>query len=54
MTSKVKKGLATALHVAKTIWEIPAIQSKAITWLVRIGVPGAALAPLIIDAIWPK
>lgn len=44
----------TTVRIAKTIWEIPAIRSKAITWLVRIGVPGAALVPLIIDAVWPR
>lgn len=54
MESKLKKGLAKAGHYAKVIWEIPAIKSVALTWLVRLGVPGGAILIAVVDALASK
>lgn len=50
--SKPMKVLKTVAKYAKIVWEIPAIKSKALTWLIRIGVPGAPVVLSIIDALW--
>lgn len=54
MTSKVKKGLQTVARYAKIAWEVPAVKSAALTWLIRLGVPGAGIAFAIFDAIVTK
>ena len=45
--------LQTVFHYAKIVWEVPAVQSAALTWLIRIGVPSAAAAVIIpvVDAL---
>ncbi len=54
MTSKTKKAVATVKRYAKIVWEIPAIKSVALTWLIRLGVPGAAILIPVIDALVTK
>jgi hypothetical protein len=54
MTSKVKKGLQTVAHYAKIAWEVPAVKSAALTWLIRLGVPGAAILIPVFDALVNK
>ncbi|WP_203311570.1 hypothetical protein [Sphingomonas beigongshangi] len=55
--NKIKGAVLPALQkagqIALAIWEIPQVQSKLITWLIRIGVSStiATLLPLIVDAV---
>ena len=53
MISKLKPYALTALRYAKVIWDVPAVKSVALTWLIRVGVPSGAAAILIpiLDAI---
>lgn len=45
------KALATVVRYAKIAWEVPAVKSAALTWLIRLGVPGAAILIPVIDAL---
>ncbi|WP_156361263.1 hypothetical protein [Sphingomonas sp. Leaf257] len=44
---------ATAIHYAKIVWEVPAVKSVALTWLIRAGLSasGAAALTAIVDAV---
>lgn len=43
----------TAARYAKIVWEVPAVKSVALTWLVRVGLStsGAAALTAIVDAV---
>jgi len=51
MTKKLKKGLQTVARYAAIAWEVPAVKSAALTWLIRLSVPGAAIVVAVIDAM---
>ena len=53
MPDDTRTIVKTVLHYAKIVWEVPAVQSAALTWLIRIGVPSAAAAIIIpvVDAL---
>ncbi len=47
MISKLKPYALTALRYAKVIWAVPAVQSRVLTWLIRIGVPAGTTALIV-------
>lgn len=53
MASILKSAALGALRIAKTIWEVPAVKSVAVTWLIRAGLSasGAAILIPIVDAL---
>lgn len=44
---------ATIVRYAKIVWEVPAVRSVALTWLVRVGLSAstAAMLTAIVDAV---
>ncbi|WP_409664028.1 hypothetical protein [Sphingomonas parapaucimobilis] len=44
---------ATAIRYAKIVWEVPAVKSVALTWLIRAGLSasGAAALTAIVDTV---
>lgn len=53
MPIKLKVIAVGALRIAKTVWRVPAVQSVALTWLIRLGLSasGAAIVIPIVDAL---
>jgi len=51
--SKWHSVAATMLRYAKIVWEVPAVRSVAVTWLIRAGLSasGAAALTAIVDAV---
>lgn len=43
--------LQSAKHYALKIWEVPAVKSIALTWLIRLSVPGAPILIAVVDAL---
>lgn len=48
-----KRVVAWALNAARKIWEIPAVQSVALTWLIRAGASStvAGIVIAIVEAL---
>ncbi|GAA3266477.1 hypothetical protein GCM10020258_35470 [Sphingomonas yabuuchiae] len=46
-------AMRTAMRYAKIVWEVPAVKSVALTWLIRAGLSasGAAALTAIVDAV---
>lgn len=45
----LKRAGAFAWDLAKRAWRVDAVQSAALTWLIRASVPGAAILVAIVD-----
>lgn len=48
---KLKPTALAAVRYAKIAWEVPSVKSVALTWLIRLGVPGAAIIIPVVDAL---
>lgn len=44
---------ATVVRYAKIVWEVPAVKSVALTWLIRAGLSAstAAMLTAVVDAV---
>ncbi len=52
MESENKRTVSQSVkHYALKIWEVPAVKSFALTWLIRLSVPGAPVLIAVIDAL---
>lgn len=53
MLSTLKSAALGALRIAKTVWQVPAVKSVALTWLIRLGLSasGAAIVIPVVDAL---
>lgn len=51
MPDHTRTIVKTVLHYAKIVWEVPAVQSAALTWLIRASVPGAAILIAAVNAL---
>lgn len=43
--------LQSVKHYALKVWEVPAVKSIALTWLIRLSVPGAPILIAVVDAL---
>lgn len=53
INTDMKTALKKLIHYAKVVWEVPAVQSAALTWLIRLGMSasGAAIAIPVLNAL---
>lgn len=53
INTDMKTALKKLVHYAKVVWAVPAVQSAALTWLIRLGMSasGAAIVIPVLNAL---